>query len=121
MELDTKKFCQGFLKKLKTLESKPFAVDQVFNYVHELNGVAITYGFQQVGLVTAIAHELIFQLKEEKYSWDKELEQAYHSYFQMLKVVFEDGQESHVNTKEALHLLDDFKFHLAQISEKDVA
>lgn len=121
MELNTKKFCQGFLKKLKNLESDPFKTEDIFNYIHELNGVALTYGFEQVGYVTAAAHDLIFEMKEQNFPWSDEVRQAYKSYFEMLGVVFEEGQENHINTKEALHLLDDFKFHLGQITEKDVA
>lgn len=121
MELDTKKFCKNFAVKLDKLQDSDLELNTLFHYVHELNGVAISYGFSNIGFVTVVAHELIFELQEKKIPLTKDMEMLFHSYFEMLEEIFREGSENHLNTKEALHLLDDFKFQLGQISEKDVA
>lgn len=117
MKISNKKFVLTFLDK--TIKSQKMIRDKkvnktqkLFEFIHELNGVAATYGFEQIAMVTKYAHELIYTINSAEKNLDGATLTLYKSYLNMLEMVFEEGAENHSNTKECLHLLDDFKFHL---------
>lgn len=125
MTLDNKKFCKKYLKDLvhhqadfQKLNEDMSSLEKVFKYIHNLNGVALTYGFEHIAFVAASAHELIFHFFDQKRLFNEEIKDLFISYYEMLHIVLQDEEENHLNTKEALHLLDGFKFHLEHLEKK---